>query len=295
MEGPPQSQADRREDENGVASSPGVVTQPSGQRPSQPSSEVARLSSMPRFERIVALLTLVLMAGMLLVYWYQAKIMKLQAEISDRQARLADEQKLISNRQLHLSARPYLSTKIEAHQKDLSATKLFIRNQGVFPVGNLRVNYLYFAKIVGKGWYVSAPTGGSRREKLVPGDEWSLDVVGYGKTLVPPPFAAAFTIEGNLQFVVFVISFEREIDGHGYVYLEPMFARDGRLFSQKDTFGGPTENISGPLSRVCQPAIELAFEYFRRRPFPGNYEVYNYEYLLGYQPTGCLGPVTWVK
>lgn len=295
MEAQPQSQAEHCEDENGVAKSPGVVAQSSPQPLAQPASEVAATTLILRFERIVALLTVLLMGGTLLVYWYQAKIMKLQAEISERQARLADEQKLISNRQLHLSARPYVTTKIESNQKDLSAAKLLIRNQGVFPVGNLRVNHLYFAKIVGKGWYVSAPTGGSNREKLVPGDEWSLDVVGYGKMFVPPPFAASFAVEGNLQFVVFLISFEREVDGRGYVSLEPMFIHDGQLRSQKDIFGGPVEGISGPLGDVCHPAIELSFEYFRHRPFPGNYEVYNYEYLLGYQPSGCLGPITWVK
>jgi len=288
MKEEPQSQPERREDENRVTKLPAEVAKPSPQPPAQPSSEVATTARIRRFDRIVSLLIVLLMAGTLLVYSYQAKIMKLQTEI-------LDEQKLISNRQLHLSARPYITTKIESNQEDLSAARLLIRNQGMFPVGNLRVNYLYFAKIVGKGWYVAGATGGSTSEKLLPGGEWSLDVVGYGKTLVPPPFAASFAVEGNLQFVVFLISFEREVDGRRYVYLEPMFTHDGQLFSETDTFGGPIEGMSGALGRVCHPAIELSFEYFRRRPFPGNYEIYNYQYLLGYQPTGCLGPMTWVK
>lgn len=247
------------------------------------------------FERVVALLTLMIVAATFLVYYRQAAIMKTQADISKEQARIADEQRLISSRQLQLSARPYVSTRIESNPKDVAAERIVIRNEGGFPVNDLRLNYIYFVKIVGKGWYASVPTGGLNRKDLVPGEEWPINVVGYGKMLVPPPFAASFSIQGNLQFLVFLISFKREVDGHGYVLLEPMHVQNGKIFSQREMPGGPTENISGPLGHTCHPAIELSFEYLRRRPFPGNYEVYNYEYLLGYQPTGCLGPITWVK
>ena len=235
-----------------------------------------------QFDILLAVLTILLLAG--------------QVWISQRQTGIAEDQKLISNQQMHLSARPHITSIAEGDPKGGPVQRLRIRNDGVFPVQNLRLTYLYFAKIAGKGWHVSVPVGGSRRQELKSSDEWLLEITGYGKALASPPFVSSFTVEGNMQSVVFLLSFERPIDGHGYVHLEPMnLTTNGELFSFRNVVGGPTDGISGPLAFVSQSEIELAFEYFRRRPFPGNYEIYNYEYLLGYQPTGSLGPITWGK
>lgn len=242
----------------------------------------------PLIERVLTLSAFVISAFALMVSLIQTRLMERQTAISDRQTQISD-------RQLLLSTRPHVSTKIVASTNDLSAERLIIQNQGIFAVRNLRLTHIYLAKVTGKGWYVSVPSGGGNRETLPPNGAWEFNLAGYGKTFSQPPMNPSFTVEGNQEFVVFLLSFEREIDGHGYVHLEPMMAREGKLFAFGESLSGPTENISGPLSNVSHPAIELAFEYFRRRPFPGNYEIYNYQYLLGYQQTGSLGPISWLK
>ena len=154
------------------------------------------------------------------------------------------------------------------------------------------MTFLYFAKVTDHGWWVSAPAGGIPRESLAPNESWNIVLQRIAEMLRGMP--TSYTIQGGLEFVMILISFEREFDGKAYLYLEPTYVEQGDIYPQRD-LSGPVDNITGPLDRLCSPATELAYEYFRRRPFPKNFEIYNYSYPLGYTPTGCLGSLKWLQ
>lgn len=219
-----------------------------------------------------------------------------QTMLMYRQTAISGDQKAVSDRQLLLSTRPYVSTRVESDAPtNVAAHYITIKNEGIHRVRNLHVTYLYFAR-VGNGWYASSLTGGlPRREALESQMEWKVKIDQFGKWLgESPPMAASFAIKD--QYVVFLISFEREIDGAAYIILEPMSLVGKELYPSRDPFAGPPAHAtSGPLSYRCEPGVELAYEYFRRNPFPHRYEIYNYHYLLGYQATGCLGPIEWIR
>jgi hypothetical protein len=266
-------------------------SQPSPETPARPTTskkKSLRLRTLfPILTIIYPFLTLIILACTLVVYYRQTGIMQTQADISKEQSEIA-------NRQLQLATRPYITTKIENDPSNSSADKLIVQNLGVYPVRNLQLNAFYFGKIQNHGWYTVVPSGNIQYDQLSHQETWSIAINGFAKAF-DRPFADSFSVEGNLEFVNFLISFEREYDGRGYVYIEPMILQGGQLFSFRDPISRMTHSVSGPLATVCHPAIELIFEYLQRSPLPRQNELYNYEYLQGYKPTGCLGPIQWMR
>jgi hypothetical protein len=245
-------------------------------------------------EAILAFLSFIIVCLTLLVYRRQAKTMERQASLASKQLELTDAQRAISDNQLQLSARPNLRIDTLVGDADVALQEIQLSNHGIADVVNLRIEFLYFAKIEGHGWWVNAPSGGPCRERLSPQQKWNANVGSFG-TFGRHAHPHEYEVQGNLELGVFVIAFERSVDGHGYVALLPTTIIDEKVLpfgSSRDIAG---TGGSGPLDHMTSPAIELALEFLRRKPLPRAYELYNYTYLLGYSPSGALGDLRWTR
>jgi hypothetical protein len=227
----------------------------------------------------------------LLIILYQTYIFQRQTDILEGQSRIFEDQtKLLSN-QIHISAKPFIDLKIKNGD---GYDSLLIINLGIYPVQNIRIHQIYFAKIAKHGWYVSKPSKLWDSKNLNQNEKWSINITNHFQFYKEPPIADSFTIEEGFEFLSILISFERAFDGKKYLAVLPgnLVRIDNKLELWPENDDGA---FSGPLSRVCYYGTELTFEYLRRRPFFGDYEIYNMDYPFGYVATGCLGQITWTK
>ena len=128
----------------------------------------------------------------------------------------------------------------------------------------------------------------SLQSRLVPEENFTLDL-GWLRSVVKDKTPEGLVLQEGLEFVVLLLHFEREVDHKQYIYFEPFHVIDGVPVAFADSA------ISGPLSRICSPPDELVYEYFKRHPLEMPQEIYNKNYLFGYVPTGCLGPIQWLE
>jgi hypothetical protein len=219
-----------------------------------------------------------------------------QANIAATQVELFAKQKAIVEDQHHMSTRPDIIAEVSSLSSDspYRTGPWTIKNRGKYPVRNLQVSHIYFGKDPNHGWRVIHHAGSIEeltRPELVGGDVWPVRLDWLASTVRSIPYRG-FTPQ--LEFIVLLLSFERQVDGRTYLYLEPFYISNG-VPSSFDIFGmNKSFGMNSPLARVCAPGIELMYEYFKRQPFLRPYELYNYNYLLGYSPTGCLGPIVWL-
>ena len=223
-------------------------------------------------------------------------ILSFQSLIFYRQARMAEDS-------IHLSTRPHIFANVQPNIYDVKSQDRkalgqhwIIENRGRFPVVNLQISQLHFIHYAPGGWMVFTPLGGLQRERLNAGEVWDVDISFIY------PITRDINIEGHSadpnQFFILVLQFQREIDGYAYMYIEPFILNDDSVMhwaaGKIPSLGGLLA-MSGALAKACEPAAELVYEYFRRRPVFRNYELYNLRYLLDYKPTGCVGPIEWVS
>lgn len=225
-----------------------------------------------------------------LIISFQTCLLNRQTNLLDRQTKISETQALLLNNQIETSTEPFIDIKIITDNK--GSDTLLVNNKGNYSVSNIQVHQIYFAKIANHGWYVSLPTNPLYSEKLDPRKKWSLNISNYAKFYKEPPMAKSFIIQGGLEYLVILVSFERTFDGKSYLTILPGFLVRTEHGIERWPEG---TGISGPLSKICNQGLELTLEYLKRRPFPKDYEYYNSSYPVDYNPTGCLGQIEWTN
>jgi len=266
---------------------PPVTNAPVGETTKQ---EIINLSNQNKpiwrsiFEVAISVLTVVIIGLQCFILYRQTTIMREQTTLTNEQTKIMGQQAVFIENQYKMTVRPRIYTEV----KNLIGPWL-IKNEGADRIKNLRINVLHFKKYENRGWMASQPLGGTSRKELLSGEIWSVNIDMFGKMFEGTDPKSLSPIEG-LEFIVCLLFFERNVDNKQYVYLEPFSVdKAGKLWWLSNVA------MSGPLAKFCNPPIELAYELFKRQPFGTNFEIYNYNYLLGYVPTGCLGPIQWIS
>jgi len=226
----------------------------------------------------------------LIVVIIQTIILYRQTNLIDRQTKITESQSKLLSNQIEASTRPFIEIKIVSDNRGKDT--LLVENKGQYAICNLQINQIYFAKISEHGWYAGLPSNPIYSATIQPKNKWKLDISTFANMYKSPPLANSFIPKIELEYLNILVSFEREIDGKSYLTILPgtIVRTESGIERWADGTG-----ISGPLGRICNPGLELTFEYLKRRPFPTDYELYNSNYTLGYTPTGCLGNIEWIK
>lgn len=226
----------------------------------------------------------------LIVVIIQTSILSRQTNLIDRQTKISESQtKLLSN-QIEASTRPFIEIKIISNNNGKDT--LVVENKGQYSICNLQINQIYFAHVSDHGWYTMLPSNPIYSITINSKKKWELDISNFAKAYKSPPLASSFIPKIETEYLNILVSFDREIDGKSYLSILP-----GTIVRTESSIERWAEGtaISGPLSKICNSGLELTFEYFKRRPFTKDYELYNSNYTLGYTPTGCLGKIDWIN
>ncbi len=214
-----------------------------------------------------------------------------QTLLMSRQTDILQNQSVLQSNQTQASTRPNLDIRLQLFEKTDS---LLIKNKGAYKINNIRIHQLYFALVDGHGWYASIPSNAVYSKDLKPNEDFNLDVVPFLNMYKSRPLADSFTVSSGMEFLVLLVFFEKEFDGKPYLSIHPgMIVRQNESIELWPSSGDVA--YAGPLAKSCHYPVELTFEYFKRRPFKTAYEIYNFNYPFGYQSTGCLGDIVWIK
>lgn len=216
---------------------------------------------------------------------YQTFLFRWQTKILDTQTQL------LSN-QIQSSTNPYLEIKVVDY--DGESDSLLITNSGKYKIQNIELKQVYFVLIKDHGWWYSEPFSNLKSKNLLPSEKASFNISLLRNMYKQAPIADSFSIVDGTEFLIFLVLFERVIDGKAYMSIHPtsFVRRDGKIELWPET---ELQVRSGPLGKTCHIPIELIFEYFKKLPLKKNIEIYNFNYPFGYEPTGCLGPIVWVN
>jgi hypothetical protein len=219
-------------------------------------------------------------------------VLSIQTCLLQRQAAISETQTTLLRNQLELNTRPFIDVSLtSADSESVHFYKLNVQNNGMFSVKNVQVTFAYFGMVAKHGWWVSAPAMNLNTDSILPHSNSIFSLNLKTKSLRP----TSFQIEKGTEFVVFFIGFERAIDGKAFLYLKPAFVVADSIWPEDEFGGTPLPNVSGALSQVFSPSMELAYEFLRRRPLRREYELYNSSYPLGFTPSGKLGKLEWIK